>query len=206
MLGQAERRGRCRLDAAEERRHHTTEAVGSRRQHQVPAERVDRGATGDGGTVEDGVHHREFRHVGGDCQHDGDRLDVLEQIVVLVGGDLGGLDVVDDVERVAPRRRGLQILVPDRLHQHRQLAPDQWICHDGNSPWLAVAAGRSEPRIVEHARDRGIVDGFVGERPHRPVGADRLANLHVPNGTCHASGLPPGVIVSWRRRPSGARC
>src|SRR6056297_3724285 len=48
VVGESERRSSCRLDPAEEGGHDAAEAVGASRQHQVPAERVDRRAPCDG--------------------------------------------------------------------------------------------------------------------------------------------------------------
>jgi hypothetical protein len=178
VLGEPERRRRSRLDPAEERGHDPAQPVGAGREHQVPAERIDRCASGDRGSIELGVHHRHLRQVRSDREHDRDRVDVREQVVVLVRRDVGGLDVVDDVERVAPGHRRLQVLVPHRLHERCQFPAQHPVLDNGDTPRLTVSTRGREPRVVEDARDRRIVDRFVGEVPDRAVGANRLANLH----------------------------
>ena len=96
--GSASSGPRRRLDAGQERRHHAAESARAGRQQDAPAERVDRCAAGERRAVELPVHQGDLAQVGGDGEHDRDRLDVVEQVV---GGvrHVVRLDVVDRVVR-----------------------------------------------------------------------------------------------------------
>ena len=129
------------------------------------AERVDRRAADDGRAAGVLVDDGELPEVDGDDQHDGGRLDVVEQRVGLTLGP-GGVEVgarrLDHAERRLAEADLGRVLAPDG-HQIGELAAHRPVRDDDDVPSLAVRSARCETSIVEDLDDGCIRNNILGE-------------------------------------------
>ena len=172
MLGQPELRGSLRFDTRQERRHHAAQPAFAGRQHDAPAEGVDRRAAGERGRSSSPSISAILRRSAATASTTG-TASMWSSSSLGAWGDLVGLDVVDGVERRDAELASSDVGVPHRLHQLGQTPPDHLVPDDGDPPRLTVAAARGEPSVVEDLVDGALGDRFVGELPHRPGGAQR---------------------------------
>ena len=130
------------------------------------------------------AEHKKDRHIDeGLCKVIGAIESLLCEIFGVHPCSLAVVVVSDDAPASV-----FEISVPLTTVELRHLALEVTVTHDHNAPALTIAAARSEPRIVEHATHRLVIDRIVGEVSTRGVGAHCRIEFHAPEPSTPVSG------------------
>ena len=170
MLGRAEELLHLGFPPDRHRRDDPAEALGARREQQVPRERVHGRAAREGVAVHVAVDCRERPEVDDEHEHRGDLVEVLGEAAGAGGrlrGELVGvghrarlgLAVGDGRPGHEAVRAHREVSVPVAEVDVADRAPRRRVAHDDDPPSLAVPAARREARGVEDA-----VEDVVGHR------------------------------------------
>jgi hypothetical protein len=115
------------------------------------------------------IHDGDLAEVGGDGEHHGHGVDVVEECVRYGDGRIAGGHA--ERERSLAGRLRARVLLPHRAHERGHRLPDSGVLHHRHAPRLLVAATGREAGVVEDGRHDVAADRLVGEAANGPRGA-----------------------------------
>jgi hypothetical protein len=166
---------------------HASEPSFASSEEDAPAKRVDRRPADERVTAEVPVECREPAKIRDHQQQDGHFVEMLRETPLAgCGGEFGGVGarlrfgfpIGDRRPRNEASRAHRQVLVPAFEVEISETSPDGLILYHHNPPRLPVTAARSEPRIVEDAKQHFVRNRFIAKLPGGACRAESFYEVH----------------------------